>query len=75
MIIGAVGACIPLGMIYAIYSSVVLYVLERFPMLSSLLKFLTVEQIFNTLIPVSLVLGIGIGFFGSFTTVRKHLHV
>ncbi|MGN0306816.1 MAG: permease-like cell division protein FtsX [Lachnospiraceae bacterium] len=75
MIIGAVGACIPLGMIYAIYSSVVLYVLERFPMLSSLLKFLTVEQIFNTLIPVSLGLGIGIGFLGSFTTVRKHLHV
>lgn len=75
MIIGAVGACIPLGMIYAIYSSVVDYVIDRFPMLTTLLIFLSVEQIFKVLLPVSLLLGIGIGFLGSFTTVRKHLHV
>lgn len=75
MIIGTVGACIPLGMIYAIYSTVVDYVLDRFPMLSTLLIFLSVEQIFQVLVPVSLALGIGIGFFGSFTTVKKHLHV
>ena len=75
MIIGAIGACIPLGMIYAIYSSVVDYVIDRFPMLTTLLIFLSVEQIFKVLVPVSLALGIGIGFMGSFTTVRKHLHV
>ena len=70
-----IGACIPLGMIYAIYSTVIEYVVERFTMLSTLLNFLPVEQIFSTLIPVSLGVGIGIGFMGSFTTVRKHLHV
>ena len=75
MVIGAIGACIPLGMIYAIYSTVIEYVVERFTMLSTLLNFLPVEQIFSTLIPVSLGVGIGIGFMGSFTTVRKHLHV
>ncbi|MGN0305268.1 MAG: permease-like cell division protein FtsX [Lachnospiraceae bacterium] len=75
MVIGAIGAGIPLGMIYAIYSTVIEYVVERFTMLSTLLNFLPVEQIFATLIPVSLGVGIGIGFMGSFTTVRKHLHV
>ena len=44
-------------------------------MLSALLNFLPAEEIFATLIPVSLGLGIGIGFFGSFMTVRKHLRL
>ena len=75
MVIGAIGACVPLGMLYAVYNSVVEYVLERFTMLSTLLYFLPAEEIFATLVPVSLGVGIGIGFLGSFTTVRKHLHV
>lgn len=75
MIIGAVGAAIPLGIIYAIYNAVINFVVERFAMLSSLLNFLSVETIFSTLIPVSFGLGIGIGFLGSFTTVKKHLKV
>ena len=75
IIIGAIGAGIPLGIIYVIYNTVVEFVMERFEMLSSLLNFLPVNQIFNTLVPVSLALGIGIGFLGSFTTVRKHLKV
>lgn len=75
IIIGAIGAAIPLGLIYVVYNTVVEFVVERFEMLSALLNFLPVEEIFTTLIPVSLGLGIGIGFFGSFMTVRKHLRV
>lgn len=75
MIIGAVGACIPLGMIYVLYNSIVEYVVERFTMLSAFLNFLYADEIFATLVPVSLGVGIGIGFLGSFNTVRKHLHV
>ena len=75
IIIGAIGAGIPLGIIYVIYNTVVEFVVERFEMLNSLLNFLPVDAIFNTLVPVSLGLGIGIGFLGSFTTVRKHLRV
>lgn len=75
IIIGAIGAAIPLGVIYVIYNTVVEFVVERFEMLSSLLSFLPVNEIFATLVPVSLGLGIGIGFLGSFTTVRKHLRV
>ncbi len=75
MLIGLIGAAIPLGIIYLLYNVVMEYILERFSMLSRLLSFLTVEQIFNVLIPISLGIGVGIGFFGSITTVRKHLRV
>lgn len=75
IIIGAIGSGIPLGIIYVIYNTVVEFVMERFQMLNSLLNFLPVDVIFNTLVPVSLGLGIGIGFLGSFVTVRKHLRV
>lgn len=75
MLIGLIGAAIPLGIIYFLYNIVMEYIVERFSALSNLLSFLTVEQIFNVLIPVSVGIGVGIGFFGSITTVRKHLRV
>lgn len=75
VIIGAIGAAVPLGVIYVLYNTVVEFVMERFEMLGSLLNFLAVEDIFNILVPVSLGLGIGIGFLGSIVTVRKHLRV
>lgn len=75
MIIGLVGAALPLGIIYSIYNYALSYVVERFSMLSSFLDFVPVNEIFATLTPVSLLLGVGIGFLGSISTVRKHLHV
>ena len=75
MLIGLMGALIPLWIIYHIYNYALTYILERFSVLGSFLDFLPVEQIFTTLTPVSLVIGIGIGFLGSITTVKKHLHV
>lgn len=75
VIIGLVGAAIPLGIIYYVYNYALAYMAERFSMLSGFLHFLTVNEVFRFLIPVSLVLGVGIGFLGSFTSVRKHLHV
>lgn len=75
MLIGLVGAAIPLWIIYSIYNYVLNYVTGRFPLLSTFFAFLSVEEIFRTLVPVSLVVGVGIGFLGSVTTVRKHLHV
>ncbi|MBQ8030193.1 MAG: permease-like cell division protein FtsX [Butyrivibrio sp.] len=75
ILIGLIGSIIPLVIIYFVYTHVITYVASRFTMLSSLLNFLPVETIYNKLIPVSLLIGIGIGFLGSFITVRKHLHV
>lgn len=75
MLIGAAGSVLPLAVIYVIYNHVISYVTSKFQMLTQLLKFLTVEQVFQILIPVSLMIGIGIGFIGSFSTVRKHIRV
>lgn len=75
ILIGLLGALLPLGIIYSIYNYALTYVMERFAVLSNFLNFLSVEEIFNTLTPVSIIVGTGIGFLGSITTVRKHLHV
>ena len=72
---GLVGSLIPLGAIYLLYHQVIEYVMGRFEMLSKLLNFLPLETIFNVLTPISVIVGVGIGFLGSITTVRKHLHV
>lgn len=75
MIIGLIGAGIPLGIIYFLYNTVMDYIVERFPALINFLSFLTVQEVFNVLTPVSLGIGVGIGFLGSIVTVRKHLRV
>ncbi|SFU72792.1 permease-like cell division protein FtsX [Butyrivibrio sp. M55] len=75
IIIGIIGSLIPLLILYYVYGSAIDYVHTQFAMLSNILPFLPVEQIYNELVPISMAIGIGIGFLGSFTTVRKHLHV
>lgn len=75
ILIGLIGSGIPLAAIYAIYFKVMEYVAVEFPALTDLMQFLPVEDVFRTLLPISLILGAGIGFLGSFVTVRKHLRV
>ena len=75
MMIGAVGALIPVGILYVLYEKVIEYIMLRFSILTKLLSFLPVEIIFNTLLPASIIMGVGMGFLGSVTTVRKHLKV
>lgn len=75
ILIGLVGAAIPLVAIYQMYSAVLTNLIEKFTMLSQLLQFLPVDTIFEFLLPVSLLVGVGIGFIGSVSTVRKHLNV
>ncbi len=75
ILIGLVGAGIPLAIIYFVYNKAVAYVLDRFSILTNLLTFLPVKEIFHILLPLSLGIGVVIGFLGSFITVRKHLRV
>jgi cell division transport system permease protein len=75
MIIGFIGSIIPLVAVYFIYNEAMMYVASRFPSLSQLMAFLPVQTVFANLVPVCIALGVGIGFLGSFTTVRKHLSV
>ena len=75
MLIGVIGALIPVGIIYVLYNKVIEYIMLKFATLSQLLSFLPVEEIFGRLLPISIAMGVGIGFLGSITTVRKHLRV
>ncbi|WP_026509572.1 MULTISPECIES: permease-like cell division protein FtsX [unclassified Butyrivibrio] len=75
IIIGIIGSLIPLVIIYFVYNRAAEFVALRFSMLNSILDILPVSQIFEALTPISIMIGVGIGFLGSVTTVRKHLHV
>lgn len=75
IIIGLIGSVIPLILLFILYNKVVEYILTRFSMLNSVMTFLNVYQVFEVLVPVALVLGMGIGLFGSIITIRKHLKV
>ena len=75
LIIGFVGAVIPLTGLFFLYEKAIAYVLMKFKILSNLLTFLPVTDVYRTLLPVGIALGIGIGFLGSFFTTRKHLKV
>ena len=75
IIIGLIGSVIPLILLFILYNKVVEYILTRLSMLNSVMTFLNVYQVFEVLVPVALVLGMGIGLFGSIITIRKHLKV
>ena len=75
IIIGLIGSVIPLILLFILYNKVVEYILTRFSMLNSVMTFLNVYQVFEVLVPVALVIGMGIGLFGSIITIRKHLKV
>lgn len=75
IIIGLIGSALPLVVLYYIYAVALNFLAEKFAFLSSLLVTLPAWDVFIILVPVSLAIGVGIGFFGSFFTVRKHLKV
>lgn len=75
MVLGVIGAAIPLVILYFAYNSAVNYVLTRFNVLMGVVEFIPVGRIYMTLLPIGLALGIGIGLLGSFWTTRKHLKV
>ena len=75
IIIGLIGAALPLIAIYIIYSNLIIYVQEEFTILNDLIKFMSVKEIFAKLVPIAMILGVGLGFLGSMFTVHRHLKV
>ena len=73
--IGIIGSLVPLLLLYFLYGGIIDYVSAHFNILSSMIDFVPVDEVFRILIPVSLVLGVGIGFLGSRITLKKHLKV
>ena len=75
LIIGLFGAVIPLALLYFLYDKAVGYIMEKFSILKNIITFLPVGNVYIYLLPIGLAMGIGIGFLGSYFTVRKHLRV
>lgn len=75
IVIGLIGAAIPLGILYVLYDKIIVYIGEKFSFIGSMMNFLPADEVFRTLVPVALILGVGIGFIGSRITIIKHLRV
>ena len=75
LIIGLFGAVIPLALLYFLSDKAVVYIMEKFSILKNIITFLPVGNVYIYLLPIGLAMGIGIGFLGSYFTVRKHLRV
>ena len=75
MVLGVIGAAIPLVALYFLYNTAVEFILTKFNVLTGVVDFIPVWQIYQMLLPIGLLLGIGIGFIGSIWTTRKHLRV
>lgn len=76
ILIGLIGAAIPLTIVYFLYDKAVEFALNRFSILSSFMNgLIPVNTVFIVLLPFGLILGMGIGLIGSLVTIRKHLKI
>lgn len=75
LLLGFIGATIPLAALYFLYNTAVEFVLTKLNVLTSFIEFIPVLEIYKILLPVGLLLGLGIGGIGSFITTKKHLQV
>ncbi len=75
IVLGFLGAVIPMAALYFVYNETVSYILERFSVLSRSVEFIPILTLFQTLVPISLGLGVGVGLLGSFFTTKRHLKV
>lgn len=73
LVIGLLGAIVPLIVLWILYERVIQFVVHHFSALSQWLAFVEPSKEFMTLVPMSLLVGVGIGFVGSVVSVHKHL--
>ena len=58
VMIGLVGALIPLAITYFLYRQAVVYMMERFDILSNLIEFIPIQTIFPSMVAVAMALGV-----------------
>lgn len=74
ILLGAIGAVIPLVLLNVIYRRISGYITERLvSVLGRGTMLLDSGQVFATLIPLSLAIGVGIGALGTWVTLKKQL--
>lgn len=75
VIIGLIGSILPLAGIYVLYQKAVAYISENYTIMTGVFQPMPISEMFPSMVTVALILGVGIGFFASFFTIRKHLKV
>ncbi len=73
--IGCLGAILPIVIVYFGYDSLVGLLNSRFSAITTLVNFLSVNEIMRGLLPIFLVLSVLVGAVGSMISIRKHLKV
>lgn len=73
IILGFLGALIPLGILHLIYARVIVYLTGEFESVFRSMSFLTEKQVFQYLTPLLLLIGVLIGWIGSSVTSRNQL--
>lgn len=75
ILLGLVGAGIPLVGIYQLYTGATEHIQTHYGLLTGFFTPVPVEELLPVMGTVALGLGAGIGFFGSFFAIRRHLRV
>lgn len=75
IIIGLIGAILPLAGIFVLYQRAVEYMKEHYTIMTGIFSPMPIDTMFPSMVAVALSLGVGIGFFASFFTIRKHLKI
>ena len=75
IIIGIVGASIPIIIAWPLYNKLISIIYEQIPMIHSIVSFRFGIDIFSILLPVALIFGALRGVLGSNISLRKHLNV
>ena len=75
IIIGIVGASIPIIIAWPLYNKLISIIYEQIPMIHSIVSFRFGIDIFSILLPVALIFGALLGVLGSNISLRKHLNV
>ncbi len=71
--LGLIGSALPLVLLRLLYQKLTEYITERFYSVFSTFRFVDSATIFSALIPLSLLIGLGIGFLGSYITSSRQL--
>lgn len=75
ILIGFIGAIIPVVILYLIYKNVIVFILEQFNSIENVVTLLPTSDVFAVLAPAAIIIGGGIGVIGSMITIRRHLKV
>ena len=73
VLLGLIGSILPLLLLGVLYRKLTEYIAERFYSAFATFHFVDSATIFAALVPISLLIGLGIGFLGSYITSSRQL--